>query len=86
MKWNKSVGIIEKGLAEGKDVEIKYHRKWNRNENEVRWSEVSQVSEYKFNGVLCKAIHTPFYLLDEGNWVIEIVRVWDNDGCVEVVK
>ena len=79
MKWNKAIRMIEEALAENKEVEIKYHRKWNRNENEVRWSMVSHVSEYTDikSGTVCKAVHTPFYLLDEGNWIIEEINIED---------
>lgn len=77
MKWSKAIEMIEKALADGKCVEIEYHRKWNRNSNEVRWSTVESVECYKWKGEILKAVNVPYNIIEEGNWIINSVNVDD---------
>ena len=76
MKWNKALKQIEAALNEGKQVEIKCHRKWNRNSNEVRWLTVEDVCSYEWKGQICKAVNTNYDQLNEGAYIIEEINVF----------
>ena len=76
MKWNKAIEQIEKALADGKRVEVSFHRKWARNCNEFKTDRVDCVSAYDWHGETCKGVSTfEGYGLDEGNFIIDDVIV-----------
>lgn len=78
MKWNKAIEQIEKALADGKVVEVSFHRKWARNCNEFKTDRVDCVSAYDWHGETCKGVSTfEGYGLDEGNFIIDDVIVAD---------
>ena len=79
MKWNKAVKMIEKSLANGEYVLIRYHRKYSRNANDSRWGKAESVVPYDWNGNECKAVITIGDLLTEGSHTIESVE-GGNDG------
>lgn len=76
MKWEKAISQIETALANGLEVEIRYHRKWTRNANDFKWGMVTDVSEYKWHGQICKAINTHFDQLNEGTHIVDEVNTW----------
>lgn len=76
MKWSKAVQRIESALAEGKEVEVRYHRKWARNSNELdRWDIVDAVSAYDWQGQQCKGVSLRLNLLDEDNYIIDEITI-----------
>ena len=73
MKWDQAIAMIESALAEGKEVEIRYHRKYAKNVNEYRYSMVESVIPYKYKGQTKKAINLHFdQLLDSTHMVDEV--------------
>ena len=76
MKWNKAIEQIEKALADGKRVEVSFHRKWARNCNEYKTDKVDKVVSYDWHGEECKFVDTwEGYGLEEGNFIIDDVIV-----------
>ena len=76
MKWNKAIEQIEKALADGKRVEVSFHRKWARNCNEFKTDKVDKVVSYDWHGEECKFVDTwEGYGLEEGNFIIDDVIV-----------
>lgn len=76
MNWSKAIIKIEAALAEGKEVELKYHRKWARNVNEFKWGMVENVVPYDWNGQICKAVNMHFDQLNEGTHIIDEINTW----------
>lgn len=74
MKWDKAIKQIEAALAEGKTVEIQYHRKWTRNSNEYKWDIVTNVTEYDWFGQICKAVNTYHDQINEGNFIVDEIN------------
>lgn len=76
MKWNKAIAQIEKAIADGKVVEVSFHRKWARNFNEFKTDKVDNVVSYDWHGEECKFVDTwEGYGLEEGNFIIDAVIV-----------
>lgn len=76
MKWNKAIDQIEKAIADGKFVEVSFHRKWARNCNEYKTDKVDAVGTYDWNGETLKFVDTwQGYGLEEGNFIIDEVIV-----------
>lgn len=73
MKWNKAVEKIEKALANDDYVIITYHRKWMKNDSHTE--AVDSISEYEWNGQICKAINTDGNQIDEDSHIIDEVAV-----------
>ena len=49
MKWSIAVQRIESALAEGKEVEVRYHRRYNTKISLI--DKVDMVIDYKWHGV-----------------------------------
>jgi len=78
MKWNKAVAQIEEALQKGLSVEVRFHRKWARNDNEKDlWSQVDNVSTYDWHGAICKAVNCNFWQLNEGSYIIDEINAWE---------
>lgn len=76
MKWNKAIEQIEKAIADGKVVEVSFHRKWARNCNEFKTDKVDAVGTYDWKGETLKFVDTwEGYGLEEGNFIIDEVIV-----------
>ncbi|WP_458397845.1 hypothetical protein [Anaerotignum sp.] len=73
MKWSKAIAQIEEALAAGKDVEIRYHRKWML--QDAHCDKVYSVPEYEYNGQICKAVDTYCDGIDEGSHIIDAVII-----------
>lgn len=73
MKWDKAIKHIEFGLADGRDVEIRYHRKWMT--NDVHYDKVTDVSEYDWQGKTCKVINTLYDQIDGEIHIVDFVRI-----------
>ena len=71
MKWNKAVKQIEQALAANKDVSIKYHRKWMK--QDAHHDNVYSLAEYEYNGQICKAVNTYDDLINEDSHIIDEV-------------
>lgn len=77
MKWEKALKQIETALANNKEVEIKYHRKWAKNIHDYRIGMVENVVEYDWHGDTCKAIDTYYDQVDEGTHIIDEVNIYE---------
>lgn len=75
MKWNTAIKQIEQAMAEGRQVGIEYHRKWERNSRQ--FDVVYSVSEYDWNDDVCKGVTTYYDILDEDNYIIDGVVIND---------
>ena len=73
MKWAKAIAKIEKALAAEKTVVIEYHRKWILQDSHVE--HVESVSEYEYEGQICKAVNTFSNQINEGSHIIDGVAV-----------
>lgn len=73
MLWIKAIAKIEQALAEGATVGVIYHRKWNRNSNEIKKDDVDAVIEYDWHGKTCKAVNTTHDQINEGTYIIDEV-------------
>lgn len=71
MNWNKAVKKIEQALAEGANVAVRYHRKWVKQESHI--DDVDCISDYDWNGQICKAVNTFHDQLNEGSHIIDEV-------------
>lgn len=77
MKWNAAVKQIEELLAEGKTVEIVYHRKWMKNDS--HFDKVDSVVEYAYNGQICKAVNTWRDGINESSHIIDEISVKEGE-------
>lgn len=73
MKWNTAINKIEKALAAGSAVSVRYHRKWMLQQAHI--DKVESVNEYAWEGQICKAVSTYYDLLDEGSHMIDEVII-----------
>ena len=73
MKWNKAVKQIEQALAADKAVSVHYHRKWMKQDS--HFDKVDAVSEYKYEGLTCKAVSTYHDQLLESTHIIDEVII-----------
>ena len=73
MKWEMAIKKIEKAMAEGKKVEIEYHRKWMKQDS--HFDVVYSISEYDWHGDVCKAVSTYHDGLDEDSHIIDAVKI-----------
>lgn len=73
MNWDKALRQIEQALAEGKDVTVRYHRKWMTNSS--RWDKVYDISEYEWDGETCKVVNTYSDQIDKAMHIIDSVEV-----------
>ena len=75
MKWAKAISKIKEAQNAGRDVIVKFHRKWARNDHEFREGRVEMVVDYLWNGETAWGVEvtTPGgeYYLEEGNWIID---------------
>ena len=76
MKWDKSINEIETRMAQGKEVEIQYHRKWARNDNEFVWENVDYLLPDELNGKPTKAVRTSWQIVEGSNFIIDTVHAW----------
>ena len=72
MKWNTALQQIGMALKDGKDVCIRYHRKWMKNDSHI--DQVESLSEYTWNGWIKYAVNT-FHdqLLDSTHIIDEVI-------------
>lgn len=73
MKWAKALRQIEWALANGYDVEIRYHRKWMP--NDVHYDTVEFIPTYDWRGEECKAISTHHDQIDGTTHIVDYVRI-----------
>lgn len=73
MKWAKAIRLIEWALAQGHDVEIRYHRKWMP--NDTHYDTVSYLPRYDWNGQECRAITTFHDQIDGSTHIVDDVRI-----------
>lgn len=73
MLWIKAIEKIEQALAEGATVGVVYHKKWNRNCNEIKKDDVEGIIEYDWKGQICKAVNTTHDQINEGTHIIDEV-------------
>jgi hypothetical protein len=73
MKWNKAVKEIEDALAAGKAASIIYHRKWMKPDSHADL--VEDISEYDWQGQICKAVNTRYDQLNEDSHIIDEVII-----------
>lgn len=73
MKWSKAIARIEELLNEDKIVEIRYHRKYARNDYYFRTAIVESVGTYEWHGETLKCVHIDMDTLDEGTYIIDEV-------------
>lgn len=75
MKWSKAIEHIKYGLENNKEVEIWYHRKWNK--NDFHCDKVDCISEYEWQGEKQEVINTLYDQVDGGIHIIDLVR-WED--------
>lgn len=73
MKWNTAIKIIEQAERNGETVSIEYHRKWMK--NSTRYGVVDTITEYEYNGEICKAVVTFSDGLDESSHIIDDIEI-----------
>ena len=76
MKWDRAINKIETLMAQGKEVEIQYHRKWARNVNEFKFGNVEYVGTYEWHGETLKFVRMSMVSIEEGNFIIDAVNAW----------
>lgn len=73
MKWMTAVEKIEAALAANRTVVIEYHRKWNLADSHV--DTVESITEYEYEGRICKAVNTFSDQIHESSHIIDGVAV-----------
>lgn len=73
MNWNKALTKIEAALAANRTVVIEYHRKWNLADSHV--DTVESITEYEYEGRICKAVNTFNDQINESSHIIDGVAV-----------